>query len=229
MDGIGEAANWSEVVRPAILSEVATHEHRKGANMTTVVERLKASKEKYLQEAERLGFEAGRAWASNTAEYAELLRVAKHWEQSNSDTGLSTLRQLVDPDEILSADEFYDHVGCKGFEESDEFAEAFVRGAAEIYEDVEAEMDKQAAAKRAAKVTGRRERPMPFFLIHRFNPKQPHEVRKQPFGTEPEAVIHACALIMANAEGDFLVEDDMGNVVTNDQEIRNRCKATRTP
>ena len=70
---------------------------------------------------------------------------------------------------------------------------------------------------------------MSFFLIHRFNPKEPHQVRKEPFQTEPEAVIRACALIMAQAEGDFVVEDDTGRVVTNDQEIRSRCKATRMP
>jgi transcriptional regulator with XRE-family HTH domain len=78
-------------------------------------------------------------------------------------------------------------------------------------------------------VTSEQERQMSYFLIHRFNQKEPHQVRKQPFRTEPEAVIHACAQIMANAVGDFIVEDDKGNVVTNDQEIRNRCKATRMP
>ena len=31
MDKVGEAANWSGIVRPAILSEVASHEHRKGS------------------------------------------------------------------------------------------------------------------------------------------------------------------------------------------------------
>ncbi len=70
---------------------------------------------------------------------------------------------------------------------------------------------------------------MSFFLIHRFNPQEPHQVRKQPFRTEAEAVIHACALIIAQAEGDFLVDDDEGRIVTSDVEIRSRCKATRMP
>jgi len=70
---------------------------------------------------------------------------------------------------------------------------------------------------------------MSFFLIHRFNEKEPHQVGRQPFQTEPKADIRACALIAAKAEGDFIVEDDKGNIVTNDQEIRNRCKATRMP
>src|ERR1700733_607916 len=77
MDRIGEAANWSEIVRPAILSEVASHEHRKGKTMATVVERLRASRIKHDQEMETLGAEAGRTWASDTAEFAELQRVSK--------------------------------------------------------------------------------------------------------------------------------------------------------
>ena len=72
MDRIGEAANWSEVVRPAILSEVATLEHLKGANMTTVIERLKASREKYVQPVASTGKSAGRAWASDRADYHDL-------------------------------------------------------------------------------------------------------------------------------------------------------------
>jgi hypothetical protein len=153
MDGIGEAANWSEVVRPAILSEVANHEHRKGASMTTVVERLRASKGKYLQEAENYGLEAGRLWASDSAEYAELLRVANYYERSNTerwDIESSALRQLIDPDEDLSTEDFCDLVGCKGFEESDEFAEGFARGAAELLNEVDAELAKPAKAEEAS-------------------------------------------------------------------------------
>lgn len=153
MDRIGEAANWSEVVRPAILSEVANHEHRKGASMTTVVERLKASKERYLKEAENCGLDAGRSWASNTAEYPELRRVANYWQGSRWEVELGGLRQLIDPDENLSTEEFCELVGCEGFEESDEFAEGFAHGAAEVYDEVEAEMDKEALAAKAAKFT----------------------------------------------------------------------------
>jgi predicted transcriptional regulator len=143
MDRIGEAANWSEVVRPAILSEVANREHRKGANMATVVERLRASKEKYLKEAEHYGLEAGRKWASDKAEYYELVQVANYWETSRWDVDLDGLRLLIDPNEELTTEEFYDVVGCKGFEESNEFAEGFAHGAQEVFEEVADEIDKQ--------------------------------------------------------------------------------------
>ena len=70
---------------------------------------------------------------------------------------------------------------------------------------------------------------MPFYLVHRYNPKEPHQTRKQPFGTEPEAVIHACTLLMAGGQGEFVVENDKGDIVANDLDIRGRCKATRMP
>jgi hypothetical protein len=100
------------------------------------------SKEKYLKEAEKYGLEAGRRWASDTAEYHELAQVTNYWEGSRWDVDLSGLRQLIDPDEDLSTKEFYELVGCKGFEESVEFAEGFAHGAQEIYEEVAAEMKK---------------------------------------------------------------------------------------
>jgi hypothetical protein len=153
MDRIGEAANWSEVVRPAILSAVANHEHRKGVSMSTVVERLKASKERYLKETENCGLDAGRRWASNTAEYSELLRVANYWKSSRWEVELGGLRQLIDPDENLSTEKFCELVGCESFEESGEFAEGFARGAAELYDEVEAEIEKEALAAKPAKVT----------------------------------------------------------------------------
>ncbi len=51
--------------------------------------------------------------------------------------------RLEDPDQELNAEEFRDLVGCEGYEEPDQFAEAFARGAAEVYDGVEAEMAKQ--------------------------------------------------------------------------------------
>jgi hypothetical protein len=70
---------------------------------------------------------------------------------------------------------------------------------------------------------------MAYHLIHRFGPKDQPQFRKEAFSTEPEAVIRACALYAAGERGDFVIEDDSGKIVTNDLEIRNRCKATRMP
>ena len=70
---------------------------------------------------------------------------------------------------------------------------------------------------------------MEYFLIHRFGPKDKPQFRKEPFSTEPQAVIHACAILAAGDKGDFLVEDKKGRIVTNDAQIRARCKQTRMP
>jgi hypothetical protein len=43
------------------------------------------------------------------------------------------------------------------------------------------------------------------------------------FSTEPEAVKRACALLAADVNAEFLVQDENGKVVTNDLEIRTRC------
>jgi hypothetical protein len=75
------------------------------------------------------------------------VQVANYWESSRWEVDLSGLRQRIDPDENLTTEEFCELVGCKGFEESDEFAEGFAHGAQEVYEEVAAEMEKQAEAR----------------------------------------------------------------------------------
>ncbi len=70
---------------------------------------------------------------------------------------------------------------------------------------------------------------MTYHLVHRFGPKDLPLFRKELFATEPEAVIRAAQYFMAGDKGDFLIEDDAGRIVTNDEQIRSRCKATRMP
>jgi hypothetical protein len=70
---------------------------------------------------------------------------------------------------------------------------------------------------------------MAYYLIHRFGAKDKPQFRKEEFSMEPEAVIKACTLIAAGDHGDFVIEDDKGRIVTNDQEIRDRRKAMRMP
>jgi hypothetical protein len=68
---------------------------------------------------------------------------------------------------------------------------------------------------------------MTFYLVHSSSPETA-QFKKQPFGTEPEAVAQACALIAVGTKGDFVVKDDQGQIVTNNLEIRNRCEITRS-
>lgn len=136
MDRIGEAANWSEVVRPAILSEVASREHRIGANMTTVIERLRASKEKHLQETSKWGLEAGRAWATNKAEYADLVGVSQIVKYSRNDWASASLRSAVDPEYSMRDQELFEYFNLEPKDVSEALLEAFIKGAQEAYEEV---------------------------------------------------------------------------------------------
>ena len=72
---------------------------------------------------------------------------------------------------------------------------------------------------------------MAYHLLQRFGRKEPQYRKKalESFSTEPEAVRMACVLLFADDSADFLIENDKGNVVINDLEIRNRCKVTRRP
>jgi hypothetical protein len=70
---------------------------------------------------------------------------------------------------------------------------------------------------------------MAYFLIHRFGPSDKPQFRKEPFSTEPEAVIRACGQLAGGAAGEFVVENEKGETVANDVEIRSRCKSTRMP
>jgi hypothetical protein len=67
---------------------------------------------------------------------------------------------------------------------------------------------------------------MAYNLIQRFGRKDKPQYRKEALGsfaTEKEAVKMACVLLDADAGSNFLIEDDKGNVVINDIEIRQRC------
>ena len=70
---------------------------------------------------------------------------------------------------------------------------------------------------------------MAYSLMYKYDRKEVQRIRRLSFSTEPEAVIRACAAIAEGTGWDFEVRNDRDEVVTNDQEIRNRCKATRMP
>jgi hypothetical protein len=117
-------------------------EHRREANKPLVVQRLRASKIEFVEEALQVGREAGRAWASDEADYPELRRIAKIWKKAPDDIDLLKVKRLIDPHHELSTLDFNEVVGCGGtFEDSDECAKGFARGAAEVYDEVKDEID----------------------------------------------------------------------------------------
>ena len=70
---------------------------------------------------------------------------------------------------------------------------------------------------------------MAYYLVHRFGPKENPQFRKEEFSIEPEAVLKARSLLAADDSGDFVIEDDEGNIIMTDKQIRNYCKRKRTP
>src|SRR5690242_20251388 len=72
MDAVTDETNWSDIVRPVFALVVADFEHRKGRNMTTAIERLRASKSRADQQDKLVGAEHGRAWAESAADYRTL-------------------------------------------------------------------------------------------------------------------------------------------------------------
>src|SRR5438046_2935773 len=98
MDVAGEAVNWSAVAQRAFREAVATQFIRKDStDMTSVVDRLRASKERIEVAAVASGRECGRTWAQETAEYDELNRIAEWRAVSIADGDRLTLQELVDP------------------------------------------------------------------------------------------------------------------------------------
>ena len=67
---------------------------------------------------------------------------------------------------------------------------------------------------------------MAYILVQRFSSKDKKKFRKEPlesFSTEKEAVRTACILLDTDGNTDFLIEDDKGNIVIDNLEIRRRC------
>jgi hypothetical protein len=70
---------------------------------------------------------------------------------------------------------------------------------------------------------------MPYYLVQRFAAKgeqQPQYI-KETFASEAAAVIRACSHYAVGFRGDFVIEDEDGNVITEDEDIRRRCTAAR--
>jgi hypothetical protein len=139
MDAAGEAVNWSEIARPAFLAAVTSHEHRRTKTMTTAIERLRASKEKYLDEMEEFGRERGLQWARDNAQWAELKRVAEL--RTDHPDLVSNLRSAIDPEENLDTSDFLSAILSSDDEANeDRFVEGFIDAARDFFEAIEPEV-----------------------------------------------------------------------------------------
>ena len=76
MSEAGDALNWSDIARPAFETALAAFNHRKGQNMQTAIQRLRASKESEQQQQTSNGHREGRDWAANYGSFGALKRLA---------------------------------------------------------------------------------------------------------------------------------------------------------
>jgi hypothetical protein len=139
MDAVGDAINWSEVVRPAIEAAVATQEHLKGQNMETTIERLRASKGKLGHEKWNQGQLDGHKWATGSAEYDELARVAElEFEPDNCDGASNALRDALSPHGELTWQEICENLfGDYRLSPDEPYIGGFIAGARAVFEEVE--------------------------------------------------------------------------------------------
>jgi hypothetical protein len=138
MDASGELTNWSEVARPAFLSAVTSNEYRKEQNMTTAIERLRASKAEYLSELKTEAAKAGREWASGLATYRDLARLAKLEPEI---IGYDSVNRIIDPEKKMSREDFARYLGVNEDDLDDEdFLADFVEAAQAFYDEVSGQL-----------------------------------------------------------------------------------------
>jgi hypothetical protein len=140
MDETGEAVNWSAVAQRAFREAISTHRVQKDrSDMEHVIERLRASKERYEDKELAAGKEVGTKWAKTEAEYFELVAVASFDPSARDrEPDRDTLQWLIDPDgETGSREwgEFWENYYGRG-EPSEAFIRGFIEGATEVYDTV---------------------------------------------------------------------------------------------
>lgn len=148
--------NWSAVACQAFeikLGELAAQKEQK--TMTDVLARLKASKMKANAQEYNEGFELGKAWASDYAEFEELQRIAinkskshgtSYWEDSFTETENESYTVAErfyavvageDRPHCRDVHEFYENNGVTDEQKSiGKFIHGFAEGALEVYEEV---------------------------------------------------------------------------------------------
>jgi hypothetical protein len=138
MDEVGDAVNWSEIARPAFQAVVANHEHRKGQNMITAIERLRASKQETVQSDRLAGHQDGRAWAEGTATYGDLRRLSRiEFPHDDYDGAYNALSNALDEKRELNRAELLGYCfGDEAAEVTEEYIGAFIEGAKEFFEEV---------------------------------------------------------------------------------------------
>jgi hypothetical protein len=145
--------NWSSLAQEAFRREIERWNQlsKLSAKTRDAVDRLRRSKEKLLDEAKASGDIAGRKWATEKAEYIELVRLRKYVARNGGVVPKPTKMGKVWPvfDAIFDADpdsDEYDTDWVRDFwtdmtdDASDDFVDAFVGGALDVFAEIEPQL-----------------------------------------------------------------------------------------
>lgn len=154
MDGVeDQQPNWSSLAQEAFRRECDLLVNRKkgAGRMQTAIERLRASKHKVEDAGRVAGIKAGRAWATESAEYDELERAAA-FHASVSEHGVGQWNAPFgaggwfyaaiatdDADErpeYGDVDAFWEQITGTPREPAEVYVLAFAEGAAEVWDEV---------------------------------------------------------------------------------------------
>jgi len=102
--------------------------------MDDAVERLRASKQSYLETECESGLEVGEEWATEDPESGELLDIAKAVEEAIREIDAQTLQDLIDPERKMDARDWVSFWEDRGF--SGNSLRAFADGAARLLQKV---------------------------------------------------------------------------------------------
>lgn len=149
MDAVeGQEPNWSAVAQEAFRLECARLANRKrsGGKMDAAIERLRASKQRLTNQDKLDGAASGRQWALEDAEYDELERLRKATDGEgglfgppdyNGEYAWQAYKTITDDEDPSAADcrDFWESSTGKS-EPSDDYVEAFVEAATEVFEEI---------------------------------------------------------------------------------------------
>ncbi len=139
MDSAGDDLNWSALAQLAFRGAIATHAlKRDPTDMTSVIERLRASKERAEEVDFAHGQRSGAEWAKASAEYDELRRLSD-FHGTDNEENLDALCHLIDPEKEMDRRDwgaFWADCGLNS-DPNDAFARGFIEGAAAVFEEVE--------------------------------------------------------------------------------------------
>jgi hypothetical protein len=131
MNAAGDEINWSEVARPSLTAAVAAFEHEKGQNVSTAIERLRTSKQRFDQQEKISGYNDGKSWAENKAEYHELVRLQRQRKDHPEAAPDDALKHAFDPSNAHKITTW----------PSAQYGRAFIEGAMKFFSEVRAEVE----------------------------------------------------------------------------------------